>query len=460
MRSVAWLGFCAFLFACGPAVSSGDDDDQSGDGGGGVDAGFATPDAYFGPTGNVSGTVWAPGNAPGMVPAGQEIPVFDALVWVSPNRPDPIPQNVYCDRCVDNPGKHVFSDHKGNFSLTNVVPGTYWLAIQKGQFRIEQQVSIGEGTLEMTAEQTTLPSEQNPDAGKWIPKIAIAVGSYDDLEDILGKMGIGTVDSSGRFEGVSAAGALEFYSNGDYTLDDYAVESLTWLVSDLDRMRQFHIIFIPCSSTANVAALNTQDNLRNIRDFVKEGGKLYVTDWSGEWNDNVFPAQIRLKGSTEDTPAEAYDPITDTWNTALFGDADGSSYTAYDGEAVDEDLFAWLDGQQGPTAESSASSTYDASNFVVEGNWNTILELVSVEIGEDDEGLPVMDVPKAFVIGSNGVDGKLPLTVTHEPIGCGRVLFSTYHTTDITHVGLVPQERVLVYLIMEIGVCTDDPIIE
>ena len=50
---------------------------------------------------------------------------------------------------------------------------------------------------------------------------------------------------------------------------------------------------------------------------------------------------------------------------------------------------------------------------------------------------------------------KKPLTVTYEPTGCGRVLFSTYHTTDSTHVGLVPQERVLLYLIMQIGMCQE-----
>ena len=49
--------------------------------------------------------------------------------------------------------------------------------------------------------------------------------------------------------------------------------------------------------------------LRNIRDYVAAGGNLYVTDWSGEWHDNVFPEQIRLGGgigglfNTTDTPA-------------------------------------------------------------------------------------------------------------------------------------------------------------
>ncbi|RMH41737.1 MAG: hypothetical protein D6689_10165 [Deltaproteobacteria bacterium] len=67
-----WLA--ALCAACGPAAT--------GDvpGGAAVDAGTGLPDAYAGPAGTVRGTVWAPGNAPGMVPAGHEIPIHDALV--------------------------------------------------------------------------------------------------------------------------------------------------------------------------------------------------------------------------------------------------------------------------------------------------------------------------------------------------------------------------------------------
>ena len=79
----------------------------------------------------------------------------------------------------------------------------------------------------------------------------------------------------------------------------------------------------------------------------------------------------------------------------------------------------------------------------------------------------MVDSPHVFVIGDEGGTpatcagaGCSPLTLTFEPVGCGRVLYSTYHTADNPHVGLVPQERVLVYLIMEIGVCKEGPIID
>ena len=49
------------------------------------------------------------------------------------------------------------------------------------------------------------------------------------------------------------------------------------------------------------------------------------------------------------------------------------------------------------------------------------------------------------------------------PYGCGRVLYTTYHTVGEMsgpHAGLEVQERILVYLIMEIGVCQSGPILE
>ncbi len=458
MRKRAFV-IAIVMVACGPNVR---DYDPNADGDGGAGAGGA--DANFGPTGTIVGTVWAPGQAPGVAAANQEIPVFGALVYLSVARSAGIPQETYCERCVDPPGGYVATDHKGNFSLTGIRPDTYWLTIQKGQFRLEQQVVVSPSvSLTLPPAATTLPSRQDPANGMWIPKIAMAVGNFDDLEDILGKMGMGQVDSTGRYVASSSVGIIDIYDNGGSGFDGITtMGSLEYLVSDLSRLLQYHILFIPCAGSDNTSALQSQQNLKNIRDFVAAGGKLYVTDWSGEWHDNVFPKQVELLGSSNDTPASAYDPVTDTWNTSQFGSSNGSLYNSDNAEAADSDLHTWLNGQVGPTAENiSSASTYNASNMVFEDNWNTIESLNQVQVGADDEGLPIYDTPKAWVIGGNGNSTpKKPLTVTYEPAGCGRVLFSTYHTTASTHVGLAPQERVLLYLIMEIGVCKSGPIID
>ncbi len=424
-----------------------------------LDAG--TPDAA-GPRGAVRGTVWAPGNAPGMAPAGQMIPVSGALVYLSATRPDPIPQHAYCEACVAEPPRAVFSDARGSFVLADRPVGTWWLVIQKGQFRREVQVTIEDGAdIVLDPADTVLPSRHDPDNGMWIPRIALATGSYDHMEDIFGKLGMGSVDSSGAFADGSLGGEIDVWSNGGRELGAPVRGTLAELVRDVDQLLQYHIVFIPCSGDSNTSVLRDTAALENLRRYVSEGGNLYVTDWSGEWHDNVFPAFVTLAGAGVDTPSGAFDLIREVWTTARFGNADGSAYDSPDGEAVDPDLHAWLDGQRGPTAESDTVVAFDASRFYVEGSWNTIDAVNRVQVGTDRAGDPIYNEPHVWVIGSadtgifGGGGGKKPLTVTYEPVGCGRVLYSTYHTTDDTHPGLAPQERVLVYLIMQIGTCRD-----
>lgn len=53
-----------------------------------------------------------------------------------------------------------------------------------------------------------------------------------------------------------------------------------------------------------------------------------------------------------------------------------------------------------------------------------------------------------------------PFTTTFEPTGCGRILYSAQETSNYAHTGLTPQERVLLYLIMELGVCKSGPIVD
>ncbi len=472
-KAILLVSAAVFLATAGCATRStarGDGgtgiiDGSGGDGSRGDGSVIPNP----GPNAIVTGRVWAPGNAPGMVPAGHEIPVFGAVVRLTSGMPEPIPSTAYCQRCVEVSGIHGIAAHDGSFSIAGITPGDYYLVVEKGQFRIQTPITLLAGeTRAIEQELTTLPSIADPAAGRFVPRVAVASGNYDDLQDVLGKMQIGTVNASGTYEVAPGSESIDFYTNGG---EEYGTPagSLEDLVSNLDRMRQYHIIFIPCAADDNTSALQSQSNLRNIRDYVALGGKLYVTDWSGEWMDNVFPAQLTLQNDdgigfgseNADTPASAYDAASNSWDTSLFGDADGDSYDSNNAEVVDDDLFAWLNGQMGPDAEDpTIIGTFDPSHFDVVDSWNTIEMTTPVQVGLDEEGLPLIDSPKAYVIGGHGTETpKLPLTVTFEPAGCGRVLYSTYHTTDTAHAGLVPQERILLYLIMEIGVCIEEPIL-
>ena len=111
---------------------------------------------------------------------------------------------------------------------------------------------------------------------------------------------------------------------------------------------------------------------------------------------------------------------------------------------------------------------YNPDQFTVVDNWNYIEKMNPVMKGTDGSGNPIYDEPKAWVTATDPnvspPAARKPVAVTYEPTGCGKVLYSTFQTSgaDATesHAGLMPQERVLLFLIMEISACTQNPIIE
>jgi hypothetical protein len=293
--------------------------------------------------------------------------------------------------------------------------------------------------------------------GAWVPRIALATGTYDKIEDILGKMGLGGVDAEGAWTPDGVGGdRVDVFGNGgeNYGRD---LPTIGELVRDVNRLAEYDIVFIPCSGV-DTDVLHDQQVLANLKEYVTLGGKLYVTDWSGSWEDNVFPEQVRYTAA-EDTLPDAYNPTTERWDVGRLGVTHGPMhYDAEDGHVIDTPMFDWLDGQVGPDEQTGGQTQFDASRFRVMGNYNIVEEVVATPVGLDADGNTVIDSPKVFVRGTTPNGPDRPLTLTFQPAGCGRVLYSTYHTTDTRHVGMVPQERILLYLIMEITVCREEPV--
>jgi hypothetical protein len=466
----------------------GDDDGGSHDGGSNpfIDA---TP---IGPQGSVTGTVWAPGNAPGMVPAGQEIPIADATIFFSLTPPTPHPDEVYCQTCEENPPGSTRSDSKGNFILPGAPSGQpIYLTIEKAQFRLVQQITVSaELGLALSAEQTTLPSKYDPDHGQWIPKVAIAAGDSDHVEDIFGKMKILKVNSAGKTieSSLDDTDHVDLYGNvndpwlpddpGDAPFPAHHKGTIAQLFGSLTTMKKYHIIFVPCNYQSDVTPLNNPSVRKNIRDYVAAGGHLYVTDWSAEWEDAAFPDFIKFDQGGHEEVSESHDTTTALANANMVNAGDGDfGHFAVHGKAEDPGLRAWLNGQKGPLItplggedqgfpSSYADGVINADDFVIEGAWDMIRELPTVNIGNDMNGMPINVTAKSWISGEFTekdvpmTTGRWPHTVTFEPSACGRVLYSTYHTAEKIHPGLMAQERVLLYLILELGVCSEIPPVE
>ncbi len=396
----------------------------------------------------ISGRVFAPNQSPAQALLGQEVPVSGALVYVSTTQPEAIPSGVYCERCVAVPSTGVLTGADGSFRL-EVEPGHYWLVVQKGQFRIQAEYDFA-GLIELPFEQTTLPSVNDPEMGKTMPRIAMAQGSHDRVEDVLAKLGI----KNGTDDGPEIS---VFAWEGAVT-DTFSV---AYLLSNIEELRRYHIVFFPCQTEippALATLLRDQTVLANIRRYVNEGGKLYVTDWSGEVADHAFPQQIELGDPNADSDG-TYDATTLTGTLTVDGNADGDFYNATAARITDPDMAAWLGLQVGPDDDGEVT-TFDPTSFEVPDVWNWIRKTNAVQIGVDGQDSPVYDTPKVWMTGTrpNTTGGEArPLAVTYQPTGCGKVMYTPFQTTTMAHPGLTAKERVLLYLILEISTCTPDP---
>jgi hypothetical protein len=394
-----------------PKLDVGDGDTAAGDEGGDNCA----PSAE---NATLRGTVYAP---------NLEIPISGALVWVTDGEVEPVPDGTYCAECVGIPcdADFVLTEADGSFELP-AKSGTHKLAVAKGQFLHVTEIDIVEGDNDIAPTDSNLPGRWAPNEGMWIPRIAVVSTFNDSIYNLLAKIGLGTDDGTGALASGSENFDLLDQASGGALLDD------------LTEMRKYHIIFIPCMSQVGMGGLN-QLRIENIRQYVEEGGKWYVTDWANEYLYEPFPNYQTLNG-------QSFDPDLGYYDT--------------DGTVTDPDLLAWLQALPAPLKDIGGGypNLLSLPTVTLEDNWSGIDSIPPV-IVQDDMGNDVDVGHHKWVEGpcpECDTSGVRPMTISAE-YGCGRMMFSTYHTTEGAHSGLTPQELILLYIILEIGVCFDEP---
>jgi len=403
-----------------------------------LDTGADTAADYTGPpgTGTIRGVVYSPDPPAGADPSLTKFPISGALVYLSYDPPDPIPEGVYCHECVELPETvpNDLSESDGSFVIGGLHAGTYLLVVQKGEFRRVRPVDVFEDTVtEVPEAATTFPNRYFPASGDDTPSIAVVLGSYDDMQDIMAKIGLCDIDTDGHAI-LDTCDHIDFYTD-----EPLGPTSLAALIRDPALLARYHIIFIPCSGGGADMALWNATNRQNVRDWVAAGGKWYVADWSYDFVEQIFPDFVDFEG-----------------NDATIGAADGLS-GSFDttGHAVDSDLYDWLRDSIGVAPDG----------VLFEENWDCIQAIGSVP-GTEPDGTPITITPDVYCEGPVTRDHSCmspdaPLTLTF-PFGCGKVLFTTYHTVGAMgglHPDLLVQEKILVYMILEIGLCTEPVII-
>jgi hypothetical protein len=396
------------------------DRSRTGDSGGGgdsdtdADTDTDTWDEWEGETGSIHGTVMAP---------SLSFPIAGALVYTSLTMPDEIPDSAHCEECKDMTAKFwTLTNPDGTFELSGVPALDDWyLVVQKGLFRTVTEFPVGPGNNDAPLDATTLPGENSGDGMKRIPNYAVLLNWYDRSEDLLAKLGMAELGGDGHF----VPGTENYDVYNDSETASSAVGDSSMVFQSQDSLNHYHMVFFPCICNT-LGTEFVQSHVEMLRNWVSAGGKLYASCWASQWAEFPFPEYIEFTG-------------------------DDSSYVVgsvslYDtmGKIEDQQMRDWL---------AVVAPTENPDSFPFTGAWIAIDGTAEVDDGhgiDEDNGVVK---PITWVTDQQQYSG-MPMTVTYN-WDCGRIFYSVYQVVESTSsVDIRPQEYVLLYLIMEVGVCS------
>jgi hypothetical protein len=402
----------------------------------------------------IQGTVWSPGADKAETREHNRFPIPGAVVIAYNNPPPEIPQERYCNECVEIPEgtPHAFADPvTGAFELFLVPNRTYYLTVQKGEFRRVTQFTAPDlpnetYTFEWTDGQprppeTTLPNRTDLAAGDNIPKIAMIRGGYEDMEPLFTVLG---------FDYDHAGDDFDIYCYSDI-FNPCPGPPASDLLSDPAVLDQYNLIIVTCG----VDWPGSGQAEENLRQWVENGGKLYVDDFNYDFVEQPWPDFLAWY------IVEPYEEMGYTGECGTPGhpSVHGScnSWDQYDfqgdpGDATE--LGAWL----------NLPEVNRGDPLLLQGAWDYIMEMGEGEVFIDPEhgtgpNGEVYQLPKVWMwnISNNPFSsGSLPATVSW-PYYCGKVLYTVYHTHSTGYgpdYELLLQEKIMMYLIMEIQTCS------
>lgn len=276
--------------------------------------------------------------------------------------------------------------------------------------------------------------------------MAVVTGNYDEIQNVLAKLGFGEVDEYGRLDTTQD---FDFtLVDGNDSLDDAEYTNVEDFLADFEQMSEYDIIFMNCGNSDDTLSQDPEV-LANLQQYVEEGGKLYVTDWSFNFVEDPFPSFIDFYNNEEDA-----ETAEDHHSAKI-----GTHGITVDADIKDSDLADWLDTvtvndatieEECSIADESVNARLGARN---DDGTVTIGDFLSgwVVIDGEHEGYEGESKTwvKGIITSSEGVADK-PLTMS-EDVGEGRLLYSSYHTAhDCPTQGFWPQERILQYLVFEL----------
>ena len=315
------------------------------------------------------------------------------------------PQGSLASTCTNADGSYELSIETDNRELL--------IKFEKGAFSAEQNI-----TLQENGSSQAEVTELNDTVLENVPNMVVIEGYYDSIENILVKLGLASIDTQSgeiidaKFDLWNTANNLFIDSDNDGKADIY----------------NYEIVFFNCGQKDKSWLMD--DGKRHIlKDYINNGGRIYVSDQAYNIVEQTFPEYIDFYGS-DNTPVDQPEQIN----------------AAYEGESgitiqsnIEPKLKSWLEGV---TCTSGSCLNADGT-VTINGFLSGWAKMNSVSSSKD------VDI---YASGQDSDQMLRPLTVAFN-YGKGRVTYTSYHNEEDIEVmndELHAQQRILQYLVFEL----------
>jgi hypothetical protein len=403
----------------------------------------------------------------------------DALPAISTGTPT---GGLSCDRCEEQDLGPLLAgaitDASGNFVIEGNVPVgvEFLLVVKAGKFRRAIKHTLAaEAACQTTALPTTMPDNPTRLARSSadglavnIPKIAISTGRIDAMECVFEKMGIAQSEF-GNFD--SAAKVHLYRSIGSGTLEGASIDvdtpSDVDLYGSLERLQSYDMVVADCEGGSWDGENEFAERIANgdkVREYVNRGGRLFASHLSMSW--------LHENGTTaysDSAPIETGLAAASTWDTDYLATSNLS------GSGTGVVSLVGARPRVSPRIDGFASWAVNEGVTTAPGYTFAITEPRSLaeELGPESE---------EFVYRQDG-DGRVQQFSFDTPYAapdeaaCGRVAYSGFHvaagggsapyatsvfpahclsTPTASPGNLTPQEKVLLYMLFDLGACVGD----
>jgi hypothetical protein len=243
----------------------------------------------------LTGRVYDPSGTPSSVPVianSNSIPLAGVTVFQPVGPLKVHTDGVQCDTCesLSTPAQaQANTDANGNFTLTNVSPGTAVpIVVQSGRWRRAITMNVPACvTTPVTNGILRLPRHRTDGLGgvAGIPKTALITGNKDSLECFLAKVGITSAFGTGEIQartGVGNANRIQLWRDNGMTTPTPTPLPLTTLMNSQAFINEYASIVMDCiDDTGSDGYAATAAQSQRFGNFANAGGRIFMDHWPG-----------------------------------------------------------------------------------------------------------------------------------------------------------------------------------